>query len=411
MNRFLTFLLLPLTFTFTALFAIDDGSAGLEQVDIEALRDWINTKRQVTVKERGGNLSLSGEVRTELQSTNEKKDGIKQRGSGGEVKHTAVRSWDVEVNIMLDYRTDRTWATVKLEFDNNAGTESGSHDHIALERAFLGGRIVNADTYTMDLEIGRRFLNYTFDSKVQFGSFMDGLLYKYDQAIDGVGDFFFHGGPFLVNENIDHYAYVGEFGLLNIGRTGLYSKLSAIDWNTKHTHNKTRNDAFRFFNVQWLWGYKFVPKALEKVVTVYAAGLINAAAKGTDVTRGGKERWAWYTGFSLGELRKQWDWSFDINYQWVQAQAVPDFDGGGIGRGNSAKTGLYSHRSMGRGTPNPYGEGVGAGNYKGWSAEFLYLLTNNITVYQAWRQSVNLTSSIKPTFSYKQYEIEVIYGF
>lgn len=395
----------------TTLFAIDDGSPGIEQRDIEALRDWINTKRQVTVKERGGNLSLSGEVRAELQSTNEKKNGIKQRGSGGEVKNTALRAWDVEVNLMLDYRTDRTWATIKIEFDNNAGTETATYDRLSVERAFLGGRIVNADTYTMDLEIGRRSLNYTFDSKVQFGSFMDGLMYKYDQAFEVVGDFYFHGGPFLVNENLDQYAYVGEFGLLNIGRTGLYSKISVIDWDTKHTNEKVRNDAFRFLNVQWIWGYKFVPKPIDKIVTIYGAGLINTVAKGTTVTNGASERWAWYAGFSIGELRKQWDWSFDLNYQWVQAQAIPDFDGGGIGRGNTAKYGLYSRRTMGRGRPLTASEAVGAGNYKGWAAELLYLVTNNITVYQAWRQSVNQNTSIGPAFSYKQYEFEVIYGF
>ena len=43
--------ILLLTLVSTTLFAAsDDGSPGLEQRDIEALRDWINTKRQVTVK-------------------------------------------------------------------------------------------------------------------------------------------------------------------------------------------------------------------------------------------------------------------------------------------------------------------------------------------------------------------------
>ena len=116
-------------------------------------------------------------------------------------------------------------------------------------------------------------------------------------------------------------------------------------------------------------------------------------------------------GFSVGELRKQWDWSLDVNYQWVQLQAIPDFDGSGIGRGNALKYGLYSKKKYGKGDHLTRGEGVGAGNYKGIAIEFLYLLTNNITVYQAWRQSVNQDPTIKPTFSYKQYEFEVIYGF
>ena len=405
--RYLKYFLLLLTLT---AYAADDGSPGLEQRDIEALRDWINTKRQVTVKERGGNLSLSGEVRAELQSTNEKKNGYKQSGSGGERKNAALRAWDVEVNLMLDYRTDRTWATIKLEFDNNAG-QNGTFDRLSLERAFLGGRIVNADTYTMDLEIGRRNLGYTFDSKIEFGSFMDGLLYKYDQAFDVVGDFYFHGGPFLVNENIDQYAYVGEFGLLNIASTGIYTKLSAVWWDTKHTDDELRNLAYRFLPVQWILGYKFVPKPLDKVVTTYAAALYNPLARGTTVSYGKRQAWGAYGGFSIGELRKQWDWSLDVNYQWVQLQAVPDFDGSGIGRGNVQKVGLYSTKSKGEGKALGLGQGVGSGNYKGISIELLYILTSNITVYQAWRQSVNADSSIKPTFSYKQYEFELIYGF
>lgn len=393
----------------TSLFAIDNGNPGLDQTDIKALREWINTKRQVTIKERGGNLSISGEVRSELQSINEKKNGIKQRGSGGQVKHTAMRSWDVEVDLMLDYRTDRTWATIKLKFDNDAGTVGATFNKLSLDRAFLGGRIVNGDTYNMDLEIGRRFLGYAFDSKIMFGSFMDGILYKYDQALEMIGDLYFHGGPFVVNETLDQYAYVGELGLLNIGQTGFYTKIASVCWDTKHTHDKKRNNTFRFIPVQWIWGYKFKP--FGKITTLYAAGLYNPRAQGTAVSYGKRQAWAWYAGFSVGELRKQWDWSFDINYQWVQLQAVPDFDGSGIGRGNAAKTGLYSKKSKGEDLGLTAGQGVGAGNYKGLAIEFLYLLTSNITVYQSWRQSVNQNSSIKPTFSYKQYEIEFIYGF
>ena len=50
--------------------------------DMEALRRWIRDKRLVTVKEIGGDLSISGEVRTEFQDTSEVKDGIRQRGEG-----------------------------------------------------------------------------------------------------------------------------------------------------------------------------------------------------------------------------------------------------------------------------------------------------------------------------------------
>ena len=412
MNRFYFFVLFILSLSLNLIFAAEDNRQGLDERDIEALRDWINTKRQVTVKERGGNLSISGEVRAELKSTNEKKGGIKQLGSGGAVRHKASRAWDVEANLLMDYRTDRTWAAIKIKFDNNAGVETGKSDKLSLNRAVLGGRILDGDTYNMNLEIGRRALGYSFDSKIQFGSMMDGILYQYDQAFDEIGDLYFHGGPFVINDTLDQYGYVGEFGLLNIGRTGFYSKLSAIDWATKHTYKSRRNKAFRFLNLQWLCGYKFTPQPVDKVVTLYGAGLVNTLARGTTVTGGSKERWAWYAGFSVGELRKQWDWAFDLNYQWVQTQAIPDFDGSGVGRGNAQGIGLYSEKKMGKeGKLDKKSEVAGAGNYRGVAIEFIYLLTNNITVYQAWRQSVPQNRNIGEKFSYKQYEIELIYAF
>ena len=44
-----------------------------EENDMEALRRWLQDKRFVSLKEIGGDLSISGEVRTEAQYTNETK--------------------------------------------------------------------------------------------------------------------------------------------------------------------------------------------------------------------------------------------------------------------------------------------------------------------------------------------------
>lgn len=391
----------------------DNPALAIEPSDIEALRDWASAKkRQVTVKERGGNLSIGGEVRFEFQSTNEKKNGIKQRGSRGAVPKTAMRAWDVEVNLLLDYRTERTWMNVKLKFDNDAGIDNGTSNRISLDRAYFGGRIVSADLYNISMTVGRRHLNYAFDSKIQFGSFMDGILIRYEHAFENICDFYFHGGPFLVDETIDQYAYVGELGLLNIGATGLYSKLSFINWDTKKTGDRLRNLAYQFRNLQLILGYKFTPDWLwGKVTTIYATGLYNTAARKHKETGYQRQPFAWYAGFSIGELRKQWDWSFNINYQWVQNQAVSDFDGSGIKRGNAAKAGLYSTKPKGQGKPITQNESVGSGNFKGFTVQFVYNLLDNLTVFQSYAQSVNCTTSIGPAFSYKQYEIELIYLF
>src|ERR1700733_10717121 len=87
--------------------------------DIQALRDWINSKRMITVKELGGQLSISGEVRAEMQANNVVVDGKSQRGRGtGKSNH----DYDVEFNLGIDYRTENTWAAARIKFDNDAGT-------------------------------------------------------------------------------------------------------------------------------------------------------------------------------------------------------------------------------------------------------------------------------------------------
>ncbi len=405
-------LLLGTLFLSSTLFGqIVEQDEKLNQDEIRALRDWVITKRQVTVKERGGNLSISGEVRTEYQSRSEIKNGIKQLGENGAVRNKPSDQWDVEVNLMLDYRTDRAWASAKIEYDNNMGTTSGTFRGLSLERAYLGGRLVNADTYTIDTEIGRRNFGNVFDSRIQFGSFMDGLVFKYDQALDFLGDVYLHTGPFLINENRNHYGFVGEVGLLNIAGTGLFAKYSLIDWDTKNFDNQIQDLLWSYVNSQGILGYRFTPKWLDKAVTLYLAGLINSAAKRIELTNFKRANWAWYGGFSIGSLRKKGDWSVDANWQMVSAQAVPIADVSGIGTNNAENAGFHTIRQDGSGGLNTLANARGQTNYKGVAIQFLYLLSNNVTLYQSWGQSWTLDKSIGPNVRFRQYELELIFAF
>ena len=203
----------------------------------------MNTKRQVSIKEIGGNLSLSGEVRTEFQKIGESSNGIKQRGSGTRFPSSV---YDIAVNSCWTTVTDRTWSAIKLEFDNDAGIFSGTTNKIKLSKGYFGARALDGDSYYVDFELGRKKLNTSFDSKLQFSSFFDGVLAKYDQSFERVGDFYLHGGAFIINERTNQYGYIGETGLMNIGGTGFYTKFSTIDWDTKqegsNSYNKTRQD-------------------------------------------------------------------------------------------------------------------------------------------------------------------------
>lgn len=380
--------------------------------DMDALRRWLRDKRLVTVKEIGGDLSLSGEVRTEFQDTNEKSNGIRQRGHDS-VTGKPQYAWDIEVNVMIDYRTDRTWAAIKLEFDNDMGIRSGTMGNIKLEKGYLGGRIIAGDTFTLDSELGRRFLFNVFDSKVEFGPLFDGVLFRFNKAFPSVGDYYFNVGSLLVDDKVNHYAYVAEMGGLRIANVGLNMKYSIIDWYKPYA-NELNNLRFKYLVSQFMTSYQMYPEWLGKrLIKFYAAGLTNHLAGGVEQTHGQRKNWAAYAGVSIGLVKKKNDWAVDVNYQWVQAQAVPDFDRAGIGRGNATGVGFYTNDINGdpKSGATTSATAVGSGNYQGFEVEALYAFTDNLTVLQNFKYSVTLDKNIGPDITYKQYELEFIYAF
>ncbi len=384
----------------------------VDQIDIQALREWIATKRQVTIKQLGGDLSISGEVRGEMQNIHEVQNGVKQRGPSSPNPNRPVTAYDVEVNLMLDYRTPRSWTSIKLEFDNDAGNVEPVFDSVAIERAIFGGKIYDGEVFVMIGEVGRNRFAANFDSKIQFGSYMDGILLKFDYANEVIGDLYLHGGPFLINEKVAQYGYVMELGLLNIAKTGLYTKYSCIDWDTKDFPSLAQELRFRFIISQLTLGYKFVPKWLDKMVTFYAGGLYNHKAEPLAITNNTLSNYGGYIGFSVGKVRQQGDWSVDMNYQVVASQAIPDFDNSGIGLGNAGGVGFYTTRIDGSGTLQVDPDNVmGRGNYTGVVIDLLYLLTNNITVSQTFQYATNLHKSIGPATRFNLYEVEFIYAF
>lgn len=380
-------------------------------IDIQAMREWLNTKRQVTVKELGGNLSVSGEVRTEMIATGETVNGIKQRGIHGAVPGVPTEAYDIECNILLDYRADYAWASVKLEFDNKAGVFGGTLDKLKLEKAYWGVRFASGDTYSMDVEVGRRRFSTVFDSKVEYTAFFDGALLRYDQSTEWFGDLYFHPGVFVIDQRENQYGYVGECGILNLVGTGFYTKYSLIDWDTKEMHNVIERERFDFLISQLIVGYRFIAERIHKQVILYLAGAYNHAARALEITANKRANWGGYLGFSMGEIRKKGDWSLDVNYQVVSAQLIPDFDSAGLGLGNAAGTGLYTAKINGTGAANTRQTAAGNGNFRGYAITLDYLLTNNLNLEQQWVQSVTLDTDIGPFRRLKQYEIELIYAW
>ncbi len=416
MKRFLSGLvLLTAIASGGALFAdtVQSGPDQLDDLEVKAVREWINTKRQVSVREVGGNLSISAEVATNFQFTNETVKGIRQRSPGG-ATDVYGRGMEIAYKLMFDYRTEWTWLAAKLKFKNRAGLFGGTADKIRLDKAYWGVRLMEKDALTLDVEVGRRSLGDVFDSKVEFEALFDGVLLRYEQGFEIIDTVYVHAGAFVIDQRKDHLGYAGELGLLDIADTGLFAKYSLIDWDTKHTnYDPLERKKFDFIVSQILLGYRFVPKKLDKEVRLYAALLYNHEAKPREITDWHRAGTGCYVGFIIGKTRKKGDWSLESNYELLEAQAVPTYDVGGVGIGNAADAPLYFNynATTKKNVSTTRKTAAGNGNWQGYDIIFSYLLTDNLNFKQVWSQSTTYDHKIGPLRHYKQYELDLIYAF
>ncbi len=408
----------PFTSLFAAsLFTSTAMAADLDNQDIEALRDWINSKRLVTVKELGGQLSISGDVHAEYQSSKEIVNGKNMKRYSHNYDPPNV--YDIEFNLSIDYRAgESTWAAARVRFDNDAGVTSegigtGRNDKIKVDRAYFGYRIYDQNRHTTDIELGRRPMSNVFESKIEFNTNFDGALFKDSYAYDSVGDFYYQIGVFMINERKSQPGYAGEIGLQNIAGTGFYGKYSIIDWDTRRW-NKAPSQ-FDFIISQLILGYKFIAPKMDKITNFYLAGLLNHRARPMAISAHKKANAGGYAGVTMGQIKVKGDWSFDANYQVVQAQSIPSFDVSGIGMGNTSNSGFYYSKSGKTITENtastPKEDIQGNVNYRGFELTLQYLLTNNLNIFQQWKQSITLDDDIGPFRRFRQYEIDFIYLF
>ena len=314
---------------------------------------------------------------------------------------------------MLDYRTDRSWAAIRIEFDNDMGVDSGTTNKLALEKAYFGGRMIDGETFNFDGELGRRNLSDVFDSKIEFSSLFDGALLRFNKAFESIGSYYFNLGVFLISDLHNHVGEVAEMGMLDIANTGFFIKYSIINWK-KHFSDPVRNRRFNFANSQLILGYQGLFTKWNKYTKFYLAGLMNHLAKDltfSDIVLSKKYRFAFYVGMSYGRILQANDWALDVNFQYVMPQAISDFDVGGISNGNSASIGLYTTNVNGTGVATTRANAVGFANYKGFSFDLLYAITGNLTLLQSFEISNNQTKSFGSSIDYKRYEMEFIYAF
>lgn len=471
--------------------------------DDQPLREFVESKENIDIKEKASNLEISGDVRFEWRSIREKgvvylfdKDddsyyysssGSSSSGSpppppvvegspslyqgyralrGG--RHVDARGmpislndFDVEFNLKLKYNYKKSWCYAHLQFDNPAGirgrndcvvpagtpifnkngTEvlghlsrdsrwaikgSGEGASINLKRAFMGYNIWADGKHRLDIEVGRRKLDDVFDSEIEFTSRFDGVLLKYASAIEEFSDWYLDVGWFIIDERVNHFGWVGEVGLIDIMDSGVDLRYNLIDWQKRGRNRCGIFDPLgaRYLNSQVTTAYTIHPKFgsgnKEIPIEFYGGFLINHLAEKRPFTHYKKKNLGWYAGVYIGNVHKEGDWSIDLEYIVVQAQAVPEQDVGSIGRGNLLDENLIDivDESFSSSYSSPPTHGLegkfprrGNANFIGYRAEFLYAITDNLSVDLIFEASNAEDSRIGGRHSYNDVEVETIYAF
>jgi hypothetical protein len=279
---------------------------------------------------------------------------------------------------------------------------------------------------------GRMQMSDYFDSVVQFDARLDGMLVKYTTSFPNIGDYYFTGAMFVIDNLVDQYGYVAETSLENIANSGWYARYSFINWRK---HGSTRpfgspqpppkgifinpydSPEWRFTISQFTFGYEHVLPIFEMDAELYGAFVINSAAKAVPCTNFMTQNIAWYIGYLVGNIAKKGDWAFEIIYEWVEAQAVPDLDSGvGAGRGNTLGNNLYI---SGIG-PKAFGTLPGRGlaglsrgntNYKGWDIALIYAITDQLTLNNEVWVTHQIRKSIGGKDHYLAGDFRLIYSF
>lgn len=448
---------------------VDSGVVQGQRRDNDALREYVNSRRSIPGAEKIDNLTISGDVRTSWAHLTERFHCAQLRGSsaipfqepGCSNSTTAFRkpldAFEITFNMYIDYVYDRAWAVSWISFNNFAGLQgsfpccdvdpqgcrgSGTCEGICLRKAYLGYNLVTDGCFRLDIEIGRRPLWTVFDSYIQFRNRFDGILLFGSYNVCGSMDAYVKGGPFVIDERVHHFGYVVETGLLNIYDSRFDLKYSIIDWRLNGENRCQIRDSVgsQYCNSQLTAAYWVNSDYLWAKTKLYAAGVMNHAANhdrrvdiflknangsfqldplgqrivdpdfpdGIMLPKG--EKYAWYAGFLIGQVCKEGDWSLDVNFQYVQARAIPDCDLSGIGNGGLASC-FFLDGNLGNLAPaNPFL--LNRGNYKGWHFEAIYAFTDNLIIDMI----VDFSSAIKQEIiggkhPYSKFQLQAIFAF
>ena len=332
-----------------------------------------------------------------------------------------------------DEYKDPTCKHRKCAYDRFHG--SGNGRNVDLKRAYMGYNFYTKDDARFDVELGRRKMYDLFESEIQFLSRFDGIVFEYSDKAEGFADWYIKVAGFLIDERTNHFGCAMEAALFNIRDTGLDIKYSLIDWekrgrsrcrgrgpcsqsescsedccsssNSYCNINKDKNNengncacldgsrnpvGFKYLNSQLTFTYHLNPELLNRPTEIYGAIVRNHYAN--DIRRDHKHKgFAGYVGLTIGKVKREGDWSLDMQYQYVQENAIAFDDQAGICLGD-----IQSDCCGGVLTPG----------YKGVKVEALYAITDHLSLDSIVEYA---SSSQHAHHQYWKFELEAIYAF
>jgi hypothetical protein len=384
-----------------------------EDRQMEVIQKFINEKQKINLRKKSVDLTIGGDLRLDWEHLAETVDGVDQRTTQADSDlPLGNNEYDATFNFLVDYKTDKAWATTWLQFNNLLGSKvkdiGGTYNKISLRRAMVGYRLVDEGDLTFNIRAGRTRGYNLFDSKVMYGSNYDGVFFELGYSQPEWFDFDMKGGPFIVSQQDSHYGWTYQVFFNEIAGTGLYLNYAFIDWSKNGTTYDSINSVYLennpqwdFINSQFILGYRLPEEQFGKAVKVFGSYGFNSAAKGIDLTNGKKANKSWYVGTVVGRIAEEGDWSVEVGYQSVEAQAIRGDDLSGYGIGNAQSNNFYDNN----------GNALGKCNYKGYGVQGAYALSDNLTMALEYRNTRAKDSSIGGQHKYSKFEAEVVYAF
>jgi hypothetical protein len=371
-----------------------------DRPDLEALEKYIQDLRSRTLNKKLSYLSIAGDVRVSWRDQRGERHGRATFGVDGKPSR---QQWKAEANLLLDIGRLPSWGMMKLNFNDKLGSDIDSKTAVSLQRALVGYDFVDSPCRSVYIQGGREGLFDDFDSRIEFNANYDGFMFNWTEKVAEWGDYYIKGGPLIVDYRKNNYGWVVETGVEDLGTWGPTFKVSLIDWGNEFRDVDRKNNT-SFVVVQYLASYWWEFAWCKAPLEIYAAYLQNYAAKPLAITLHRKEDKGWYAGFTFGKLRNAGDWVIDLNYQWVQALAIPQFDLSGIGLGaESPMSGFFK--------ADRASQAQGNSNYKGVAFKGSVNFTKSLIGQLKWEFSQPIITQIGGRGFYQKTQLQMMFAF